>query len=458
MNESLFGDPVRIKQILTNLLGNSVKFTSDGEVELRAELVRSEDVAVVVRFVVRDTGIGISQKHLERIFMPFTQADQSTSRRYGGTGLGLSICRYLSELVGGQITVQSEEGKGSTFFLELPLMREANVRQTLSASGSLKPALISNVLVVEDDPFLQQLAGRQMQRLGVSARVARDADEAIAYLKIEKFDIIFMDCHMPGTDGYALTSIIRASLDWSNVPIVAMTAGAMIGDYERCMASGMDDYLSKPYTLKQLEIMLRKWTGQRSVNEQRLDPLEKPAISPASSVDATALAEPSTGGSADAKMDLSKSATSANGTNGAEQHLPQVGSDAMNSGTDAAKAGTKNSIDLDKLRTTYGESACDEILDVFFQSSKDVLVELKLACEKRSAHELKELAHRLKGSCLMAFMEPLSEVCARMEQEAKADEPDWRLLDRDMAALLTLMDVVADDCARPRITSSASGA
>lgn len=402
----LFGDSIRIKQILTNLLGNAVKFTEHGEVELRAEHVKASEDSIVVRFVVRDTGIGIAPASLERIFMPFTQADQSTSRKYGGTGLGLSICRYLSELLGAQLSVSSNEGKGSSFFFEVPLMKKANVQHILTSSGSLKPALVSNVLVVEDDPFLQQLAGKQMQHLGVSCRVARNAEEALEYLRAEKFDVIFMDCHMPGTDGYALTGIIRASQNWGGVPIVAMTAGAMLGDYERCISSGMDDYLSKPYTLKQLEVMLRKWTGEVSAR------------------------------------------------NSVEQTSPAAQASPQKNG---GEIGAKLPVDLERLRTTYGDSACVEILDLFFSTSKQLLRELQTAKENQSAGSVKELAHRLKGSCLMAFMDPLSQLSASIEEQARLENPDWNLIERDLGTIVVLLDEVADSCSRPRITGESNG-
>lgn len=454
MNDSLFGDSVRIKQILTNLLGNAVKFTEKGEVELRAEFVGAAEESIIARFVVRDTGIGIDTKSIDRIFMPFTQADQSTSRKYGGTGLGLSICRYLSELVGGQITVKSEEGKGSSFSLELPLMKSANVRQILTASGSLKPALVSNVLVVEDDPFLQQLAGKQMQRLGVSARVARGADEALEFLKSEAFDVIFMDCHMPGTDGYALTGMIRASQDWRHIPIVAMTAGAMVGDYERCISSGMDDYLSKPYTLKQLEGMLRKWTGQVSVSEKNSTQSTEAA---AASSGTTEIPDPDP-----ASIVAAAEPTIANSDSGSASIEIAAVAETTDSAdkppnSDGTTIGDRLPADLEKLRTTYGDSACEEILDLFFQSSQTLLVELRDATAAKSASAVKELSHRLKGSCLMAFMDPLSQMSARIEKEAREAQPDWNIIDQDLRALIVMLDDVAGHCSRPRITGPSNG-
>lgn len=445
MNNPLFGDSVRIKQILTNLLGNAVKFTDKGEIELRVEFVRAEQDAVVTRFIVRDTGIGIAAKNVERIFMPFTQADQSTSRKYGGTGLGLSICRYLSELVGGQINVESTEGKGSAFTLELPLMKQANVQSALTTSGSLKPVLVSNVLVVEDDPFLQQLAGKQMHRLGVTARVARNADEALEYLKSERFDLIFMDCHMPGTDGYALTGIIRASQDWRTIPIVAMTAGAMIGDYERCISSGMDDYLSKPYTLKQLEMMLRKWTGQVSVSNVGANPSSPIVAGPITSLDSKD------------QHDRNDSPLSVPPAEEIALDVPPSQVESKSNRPSLRNGDERPFVDRERLSTTYGDTACEEILDLFFSASKDLLVELRQANQAQDAGAVKELAHRLKGSCLMAFMEPLSEVSARIETEARKEEQDWAVIGNELQMLLVLLDEVADQCSRPRITPESKG-
>ena len=389
LDQTLFGDNVRLKQILINLLGNAVKFTDQGEVELRAEFVSADQAEIKTRFIVRDTGIGIAQQDQERIFQPFTQVDQSTSRRYGGTGLGLNICTYLSELVGGRISVESEIGKGSSFILELPLQISAG-ESTVAAVPELNSGLLrARVLVVEDDPFLQQLANKQLIKLGSDPKVARNADEALEFLAHNKFDMIFMDCHMPGIDGYALTGMIRKSDLLKNIPIVAMTAGAMIGDYQRCMVAGMDDYLSKPYTLKQLEDMLRKWAGKD-----------------AASLEAAAVTLP-------------------------ERHAEQV---LRSAGVPA--------IDLEKLRTAYGAEGSAEIIETFFSTSYELLSDLHTSLAASDADQIRQYAHRLKGASSMAFMDPIFRCCIALETKAK--ETDWTAIESEIDELKILMDEAND--------------
>jgi signal transduction histidine kinase/CheY-like chemotaxis protein len=260
----LRGDAARLRQILLNLLINALKFTPQGGVTLRAAMLQKRSEKLWLRLEVSDSGIGIAPAVQERLFQPFTQADASTTRQFGGTGLGLAICKSLTERMGGRIGVESCEGAGSTFWVELPFERTAPAPTGLpaAAAGSdALPALSARVLVVEDNPVNQITTVEMLKRLGSSATVVANGAEAVAALKREAFDIVLMDCSMPVMDGFAASAAIRALPvpPRRHVPIIAMTANAMQGDRERCLAAGMDDYLAKPVRLEELRRMLARW-------------------------------------------------------------------------------------------------------------------------------------------------------------------------------------------------------
>ena len=253
---------MRIRQILFNLAGNAVKFTDTGKVtiEVKIEYVAGSRYAVAV--CVHDTGIGIEPEKLQMVFQKFTQADLSTTRRYGGSGLGLSISRSLAELMGGTIEAASEIGKGSEFRLGLQLdAAPENSLQRKEASRDLVPLPEElDVLLVEDNKVNQKLAVRLLERLGCRASVAENGLEALALLDRYDYDLILMDCQMPEMDGYETTRRIREGEHGRRrVPILAITANAMENDLDRCLASGMDAYLTKPIDFIKLRDALETW-------------------------------------------------------------------------------------------------------------------------------------------------------------------------------------------------------
>ncbi len=254
--DQLEGDPGRIRQILLNLIGNAIKFTEQGEVVVRAELEAKTAQTVRLHFSVRDTGIGIPAEKQDKIFDSFSQADGSTTRRYGGTGLGLSISRRLVTMMNGRLWLESEAGKGSTFHFtaEFGLEPVAVNRSlaTLHAPGEKesRPYLPLHILVAEDNKVNQTLAKRLLEKQGHTVVVAGDGRQALQAFERERFDVILMDVQMPGMDGLEATAAIRAAR--SQIPIIAMTAHAMAGDRERCLAAGMDDYISKPIHVEDL--------------------------------------------------------------------------------------------------------------------------------------------------------------------------------------------------------------
>jgi CheY-like chemotaxis protein/nitrogen-specific signal transduction histidine kinase len=254
-------DPTRIRQILVNLVGNAIKFTHRGHVALRAQVKEHGCERVLLDLAVEDTGIGIAPEQRARVFEAFTQADASTARRYGGTGLGLAICNRLSQLMQGSISLDSELGKGSTFHLILPVDLETAPLKAADASAA--PAAVSfsgRVLLVEDNPENRALAVRLLQHFGCQVDDASDGAEALARLERAHYDLVLMDCNMPILNGYDTTRAIRAREGAGvHVPIVALTASVLPEERQKCLDVGMDDYVAKPFSRRDLEHVLERW-------------------------------------------------------------------------------------------------------------------------------------------------------------------------------------------------------
>jgi PAS domain S-box-containing protein len=248
----LLGDPVRLKQVLLNLIGNAVKFTQHGQVSVRVQLERIQDGKAGLKFSVTDTGIGIPIEKQQVIFEAFSQADASTTRKFGGTGLGLTICARIIQVMGGNIWVESDMGKGSTFHFTAVLETTncASLKPMDSVVGEQSPALSRElkILLAEDNLINQKLAVRLLEKLGHHVVLAVTGVQALSKLKEQSFDLVLMDVQMPEMDGLTATAAVRLREEGSIVrmPIVAMTAHAMKGDRERCLEAGMDDYVSKP--------------------------------------------------------------------------------------------------------------------------------------------------------------------------------------------------------------------
>ncbi len=273
--KALVGDPFRIRQIVMNLLGNAVKFTEHGVIRVQADIDVSAEDRATVHIIISDTGIGMDAATVTKIFEPFTQADESTSRRFGGSGLGLAICRELAELMGGRITVESSPGVGSRFDVMLPLQLRASKPQPAgtpaaagSGSRSSVAAIDGHVLLVEDEPVNAEVARGYLEALGCTTVWAKDGAEALARSATERFDLILMDLNMPGFDGYETARLMRERSGRANrsarVPIAALTAHSPSQVRKRCEAAGIDDVLSKPYTPEEFEQLLRRWIpGER---------------------------------------------------------------------------------------------------------------------------------------------------------------------------------------------------
>ena len=269
LHEAYRLDQMRVKQVLINLISNAVKFAPNGDVHVRVFKVGYKGSKDMVRFEVVDNGIGIPQDKQESIFEHFTQADISTTRKYGGTGLGLAISRRLVHVMHGDIGVVSKEGKGATFWFELPL-RSVGVDEVEKLQSGSNPANESmrrdeiekpHALVVEDSEFSQLFIQKALKKLGYTLDIATDGESALEMYEDNNYNIILMDCMMPRMDGYETTRHIRESEEDSHqhVPIIALTANAMEGDREKCIDSGMDDYITKPMSMKTIRRTLAKY-------------------------------------------------------------------------------------------------------------------------------------------------------------------------------------------------------
>jgi signal transduction histidine kinase/ActR/RegA family two-component response regulator len=260
------GDPTRIRQILLNLIGNALKFTERGQVQVEARWQLLDRQLLWFTCSVRDTGIGIDSERLEMMFVAFQQADSSISRRYGGTGLGLSIARTLAERMGGKLRGESREGLGSTFTLEMPLPLAINTPATRpGASGGIAPLEVGKrILLVEDNPVNQSVIEAMLRSLGMEVSVAHDGLQAVEQVRKQPFAAVLMDCRLPQVDGYEATRRIRLLPACGQLPIIALTANALQGDRERCMAAGMNDYLSKPFRRTELQRVLQRWLPGRT--------------------------------------------------------------------------------------------------------------------------------------------------------------------------------------------------
>jgi signal transduction histidine kinase/HPt (histidine-containing phosphotransfer) domain-containing protein len=312
----LRGDPTRLRQVLTNLLGNAVKFTERGKVEIRISKESERDERVTIRFDIQDTGIGISEDDQRTLFAPFVQADGSVTRRYGGTGLGLAIAKQLAEMMGGTLSLTSEPGYGSTFSCTATFIKQAHAEpaaqpgpqlgdvnlidmrmqrggvspvsltKTAELTGISVPVTLHSVtqtqvsfdrsvLLVDDNEVNQTVASDQLARLGYKVDLAGNGQEALDALALKSYDVVLMDCGMPVMDGYTATAKIRKRESGSeHTPIVAMTAHAMNGDREKCLAAGMDAYLAKPVKRKMLEAILATLFG----NDHRSTAQDVPAV------------------------------------------------------------------------------------------------------------------------------------------------------------------------------------
>ena len=271
----LSGDATRVRQILLNLIGNAIKFTEAGRIQVSVRALSITESRVHLALTVADSGIGMTEEQAAHLFQPFSQADSSTTRRYGGTGLGLSIVRRLAELMGGEAAVLSTPGEGSAFTVTLKLrvlpasapLADLSVPTATFETPPVPSGLAQDkVLVVDDSPINCEVLVMQLRALGVAADSATNGSDGLRAWRVGRYAIVFSDLQMPDMDGFEMTREIRrleAADGRPRTPIVAVTANAMVGEDERCRAAGMDGYIAKPVTLDPLRATLQRWLRER---------------------------------------------------------------------------------------------------------------------------------------------------------------------------------------------------
>ena len=297
---ALIGDPLRLGQVLTNLGNNAVKFTDEGTIVVSVARVeegggeQGQGEGALLRFSVRDSGIGMDPEQQRKLFRSFSQADGSTTRKYGGTGLGLAISKRLTSLMGGEIWVESTPGEGSTFHFtaRFGVQRgEAEPRRAGRHEEAMAEAVArlrgARVLLVEDNELNQELALELLANNGIVASLAENGEEALAILAEEPFDGVLMDCQMPVMDGYTATREIRQRPEWAQLPVLAMTANAMAGDREKALAAGMNDHIAKPINVHEMFTTMARWISSaapggepppRSPEEEEMEAVEMPEL------------------------------------------------------------------------------------------------------------------------------------------------------------------------------------
>ena len=374
----VMGDSHRLRQMLLNLCGNAIKFTSSGEVALEVFPFATQGGRPLLSFEVRDTGIGMAPDTISRLFQPFTQADASTTRHYGGTGLGLSIVRRLVELMGGQIVVSSVPGEGSTFTFTLPLdtasvapaepQPESLTRTALNARVELLAG--ATVLVVEDNEVNREVARRFLERLGFKVAVANDGQAALDACAQRDFDLILMDVQMPVMDGLTATRELRKrEPDGKRTPIIALTASATAGDLNRCLAAGMDGLLTKPLEVERLRQVLERHIA-RGPDEALPEPTEP------------------------------------------ETHT--------NTGTWVPPATGDTPIDFTRLRALVGEddTFIRQMCDTFLGTAEQSLGQLERALTAEDRATLAAVAHKLKGASQSICADRVAHLSQTLERRA----------------------------------------
>jgi len=369
---TLKGDEGRIKQTLINLIGNAIKFTERGSVELRVTQENETDTHATIRFEVEDTGIGINEQEQQNLFQPFSQANARVARKHGGTGLGLAVSKQIVELMGGAIGVVSEEAKGSKFWFTArlekvleqtslsikPQPRQRKAQTFFSSDLPVINAKNLRVLVAEDNPVNQKVTLHHLNKLGIAAEVVSNGFEVLNAVSRFSYDIVFMDCQMPELDGYETTRLMRESEgNTKHTTIIATTANAMQGDRERCLSAGMDDYLAKPIIFDELHALVAKLTNQESDSDIHI--------------------------TLDQVMDV------------------------------------KVLDNLHSLEQNGVAHLAEEVLEIYLSHAPTCLQEMKEAFEKKDSAKLARASHTLKGSSSTLGMKRMTEICSELEMKSK---------------------------------------
>jgi PAS domain S-box-containing protein len=380
---ALRGDPGRLRQVLTNLIGNAVKFTEVGEVVVRVTKKCETDTHATLRFAVTDTGIGISKESQRRLFQAFVQADGSTTRKYGGTGLGLAISKQLVELMDGEIGVESKTGKGSTFWFTARFEKQTTRQVETALANTIETQTMPftkslpanqrqhlHILLAEDNAVNQKVAHSQLHKLGYTADAVSNGLEVLDAFATLPYPIVLMDCQMPLMDGYEATAEIRRREAGSHqrTVIIAMTAHALAGEREKCLAAGMDDYLSKPVKAHELSEVLERWSAP-AIQSTQTGPLD---TSPAAReiIDLTVLES--------------------------FRELQQEGEPDLVS----------------------------ELINLYINDTQVRLIELHAAMKRKDTQALKRVTHSLKGSSSNLGILGMASLCSELEEKVDGDTLD----------------------------------
>lgn len=395
-NGEICVDEIRLRQILLNLLGNAVKFTESGQIELKIDLIKQNNSRSILHFAVRDSGIGIESKNQRKIFDVFTQADSSTTKKFGGTGLGLAISSRLLKLMGSELSVHSEIGKGSTFSFNLDCLSQPDATQVSNNVGSIVNATVETenlnesenkmkiedqeitILIAEDNPVNMLLAKSIIQNILPAAKIVEAENGRIA---VEKFseeipDMIFMDVRMPEKSGYEAATAIRSIERQGRVPIVALTAGTAMGERERCIEAGMDDYLSKPVIQDSIHKMITKWLNFEAIKSK------------------------------------------------------------SNQGNES-----DNHFDLEELKTRVGGKTemIKRIIEAAHRSLDSCIIDLQNGNELADSHRVSEAAHKLKGISLSACFNELARMAAALEDLMPYDKVEADRMIKELKSEIQLV-------------------
>lgn len=381
-------DPARLRQVMTNLIGNAIKFTEEGSVMIDVSMNFGRGIPMIY-FRVDDTGVGIAKDRLDQVFKKFTQADESTARRFGGTGLGLAISKNLVEMMGGVIGVDSFEGEGSTFWFKIPYVEceEALIDADTSGNHDSSPYKFipsaTKVLVVDDHPINLMFVRKLLKKLGVERiQLADSGQEAYEYAQTCIYDIILMDCQMPGLDGFDTTQLIRKMHKGRNLhtPIIAVTANAMKGDREKCINAGMDDYISKPIKPDTLHKVISKWLKD---DKRESDDCSAPEQ--------------------DNLIASQESFVSDSALHAAMPEIP---------------------VNMEHFNLMFDGSDNDEIaqlVNLFDVETEKLIKLLEVSCLEGDQEEWRKAAHKLKGSSANLGAEYLFQICQEAEKASEAD-------------------------------------
>lgn len=378
----LSGDPDRLRQVLFNLIGNAIKFTDKGQVEVKVKTINRKKDNGNLRFCVADSGIGIAESDQQHLFKLFTQIDGSLTRKYGGTGLGLAISKKLVQLLGGEIGLTSKPDKGSTFWFTIPFNRAKTKDikpptevEPVAASKSTYKKSDYRLLVVEDDLFNQEIVVELFQALGYKTDVCADGELALAALANKDYDIVFMDCQMPGLDGYATTRQLRQreqDMDENqHVIVIALTAHALGKERDKCLQAGMDDFLSKPIHKRELKNMLDRWLPKEPVARNKKTTTNSPQLST----------------------------------------KPEI---------------TIDENTLNELKEDIGDAAFVKILGITLVEAPKRIDLLRDAIAKQEYTDLHLIAHRLKTIVGYIGAKPCQQLCSDLESISKSDTAETK--------------------------------